>query len=71
MNQHSFTVTFTVEVDGDLASDVEYAVMVARDLVAEGAITEAVTVVEHEHDHDVEHTVSYLDLAAWAAGGGA
>lgn len=66
---HSFTVTFTVEIGGDLACDVEYAVMVAQGLVAEGAITEDVAVVQHENGEDSEHAVSYLDLASWAAGG--
>jgi hypothetical protein len=56
----AFTVTFTVE----------YATQVALGLVGAGAVTEDVTVVEHDRDGDVTHTVSYLDLAAWAAGGG-
>jgi hypothetical protein len=66
----AFTVTFTVEVGDDLATDVEYATQVALGLVGAGAVTEDVTVVEHTADGDLTHTVSYLDLEAWAAGGG-
>ena len=64
MSGHSFTVTFTVEIDGDLTSTVEHAVIIAAALVGEGAISEDVTVVEHEFDGDITHAVSYLDIIA-------
>jgi hypothetical protein len=58
-----FTVRFTIDIT-DLTSTVEEAIILAKDMVAEGMILEDVQVTEHtEREGDLEHRVSYIDYA--------